>query len=110
VEVVLSLCLMLKHSLGVIDKPADVHGADWWCAQLLRAGDDGSLGLADLSMASIQLWKRQSNSYGVVEWVLMQKTIQLEGLFPRRMIFKDAFIMGYDEDSNEIVLASLSGV
>jgi hypothetical protein len=98
------------QSLGVIDKPADVHGADWWCAQLLRAGDDGSLGLADLSMASIQLWKRQSNSYGVVEWVLMRKTIQLEGLFPGRTIFKDAFMVGYDEDSNEIVLASLSGV
>uniref|UniRef100_A0ACD5TB44 Uncharacterized protein n=2 Tax=Avena sativa TaxID=4498 RepID=A0ACD5TB44_AVESA len=69
-----------RQSLGVIDKPTDAHGTDSWSFQLLRTSDDACLGLVVLSKLSIRLWKRQSNSSGVTEWVLLQKTIQLEGL------------------------------
>jgi hypothetical protein len=104
-----------KQSLGVIDKPADIYVTDCWSCQLLRTGDDGNLGLAVLSKdskPSIQLWKRQSQSSGVVEWVLLQKTIQLEGLFESRMFSasRNALMVGYDEDSNEIVLSTYVGV
>jgi hypothetical protein len=104
-----------KQSLGVIDKPADINVTDCWSCQLLRTGDDGNLGLAVLSKdskPSIQLWKRQSQSSGVVEWVLLQKTIQLEGLFESGMFSAsiNALMVGYDEDSNEIVLSTYVGV
>ncbi|CAM0878567.1 unnamed protein product [Alopecurus aequalis] len=101
-----------RQTLAVINKPVGVHGKDCWSFQLLRTSDDGSLGLAVMSKLSIQLWKRQSDSNGVVEWVRPEKIIHLEWLFPQKMdsALKVALMVGYDEDSNAVVLATDIGV
>jgi hypothetical protein len=69
------------------------------------------LGLAVLSNLRIQLWKRESNCDGVVEWVMLQKIIQLEGLLPQGMdsYEKLVYMATYEEDSNEVVLATYVG-
>jgi hypothetical protein len=69
------------------------------------------LGLAVLSNLRIQLWRRESNCDGVVKWVMLQKIIQLEGLLPQGMdsYEKLVYMVGYDEDSNEVVLATYVG-
>jgi hypothetical protein len=74
-----------RHTLGVIEKPANAHQTDAWSFQLLHVDDDTDtdVGLAVLSNLSIQLWKRESNCDGVVKWVMLQKIIQLEGLLPQ---------------------------
>ncbi|KAM3297374.1 hypothetical protein ACQJBY_039315 [Aegilops geniculata] len=69
--------------------------------------EDGGLGLAVLLDLTIQLWERKSNCDGVVEWVMLQKTIPLEGIFPR--IMHSLFFVGYDEDTNVIVLTTTTG-
>ncbi|VAI41161.1 unnamed protein product [Triticum turgidum subsp. durum] len=69
--------------------------------------EDGGLGLAVLLDLTIQLWEMKSNCDGVAEWVLLQKTIPLEGVFPRRM--HSLFFVGYDEDTNMIVLTTPAG-
>uniref|UniRef100_A0ACD6A2X1 Uncharacterized protein n=2 Tax=Avena sativa TaxID=4498 RepID=A0ACD6A2X1_AVESA len=99
-----------RQSLGVIEKPVDAHINDCFSCQLLRT-DDSALGFAVLSELSIQLWKRKLNCDGVVEWVLLQKIVQLEELFPLEMYsgLKVAKMVGYDEDSNVIVLATYIG-
>ncbi|XP_073357669.1 putative F-box/kelch-repeat protein At3g17540 [Aegilops tauschii subsp. strangulata] len=50
---------------------------------------------------------RKSSCDGVFEWVLLQKTIPLEGMVPRRM--DSALFVGYDEDANVIVLTTITG-
>lgn len=100
-----------KQTLAVIEKPAEALIADHWSFQLLRTDDDTGLGLAVMSKLSIQLWKRKSSCDGGVGWVLLQKIIQVGGLFPRatRSIKKEARMVGYDEDSNVIVLTTYIG-
>lgn len=100
-----------SQTLSVIDKPADAHRKSCWSFQLLRINDGSGLGLAVMSEMSIQMWKRKSNCDGVVEWVRLKKIIQLEGLFPPEMHsdLKRAKMVGYDEDSNVIVLATYIG-
>uniref|UniRef100_A0ACD6A3J9 Uncharacterized protein n=1 Tax=Avena sativa TaxID=4498 RepID=A0ACD6A3J9_AVESA len=98
-----------RHSFAVIEKPADAHIPVYRPAQLLRT-DHGGLGLAVLSELTIKLWERKSNCDGVVKWLLLQKTINLD-LFPctmqtnRHMVL----IVGYDEESNVIVLSTTIG-
>lgn len=100
-----------KQTLAVIEKPAEAPIAGHWSFQLLRTDDDTGLGLAVMSKLSIQLWKRKSSCDGGVGWVLLQKIIQVGGLFPRatRSIKKEARMVGYDEDSNVIVLTTYIG-
>ncbi|XBH59619.1 hypothetical protein VPH35_114326 [Triticum aestivum] len=86
------------QSLNSIEKPAYYNITDG-CFQLLSM-EDGGLGLAVLLDLTIQLWERKSNCDGVAEWVLLQKTIPLEGVFPRRV--HSSFFVGYDEDTNMI--------
>ena len=76
--------------------------------QLLRTEDSG-LGLAYLSELTIQLWERKSNFYGVTGWVLLQKAIQLQEVFPQGMFSerKRVHITGYAEETNMIVLSVL---
>uniref|UniRef100_A0A453MPJ4 Uncharacterized protein n=1 Tax=Aegilops tauschii subsp. strangulata TaxID=200361 RepID=A0A453MPJ4_AEGTS len=93
------------QSLDVIEKPVDCRGPDGYF-QLLRM-EDGGLGLAVLLNLTIQLWERKSNCNGIVEWLLLRKTIPLEGMFPRKLDF--AFFIGYDEDTNVIVLSTIIG-
>ncbi|XP_044372137.1 uncharacterized protein [Triticum aestivum] len=90
------------QSLAVIGKPAD-NAISGWSFQLLRM-EDGGLGLAALSGLTVQLWERKLNCDGVVGWVLLQKTIPLEGLLPSTKPL--VFIVGYDEDTNAIVLST----
>jgi hypothetical protein len=99
-----------RQSLDVIEKPVDAHGTDDYSFQLLRTNDSG-LGFAVMSKLGIQLWKRCSNSDGVVGWVLQPKVIQLEGLFPQNMgsDHKTVEMVGYDEESNAIVLSTYIG-
>ncbi|CAM0907948.1 unnamed protein product [Alopecurus aequalis] len=100
-----------RQTLSVIEKPADAHRKSVWSFQLLRIDGGSGLGLAVMLKPSIQLWKRKSNCDGVVEWVLLQKIIQLEGLFPREphSDINVPKMVGYDEDSNVIVLATYIG-
>ncbi|VAI00472.1 unnamed protein product [Triticum turgidum subsp. durum] len=91
------------QSLAVIEKPADKNAISDWSFQLLRM-EDGGLGLAALSGLTVQLWERKLNCDGVVGWVLLQKTIPLEGLLPSTKPL--VFIVGYDEDTNAIVLST----
>ncbi|XP_051217281.1 uncharacterized protein [Lolium perenne] len=100
-----------SQSLDVIEKPVDAHGTEVaYSFQLLRTNDSG-LGFASMSNLGIQLWKRSSNSDNVVGWVLQSKVIQLEGLFPKGMPsdHKMAAMVGYDEESNAIILATYIG-
>ncbi|KAF7105450.1 hypothetical protein CFC21_106270 [Triticum aestivum] len=98
-----------SQRLSVIKKPIDTDS--YGSVQLLRT-DDGGLGLAYLSELTIQLWERKSNCDGVVSWVLLQKTIQLDELFPHRVFsdFKMVLISGYDEDTHVIILSAVTGV
>jgi hypothetical protein len=101
-----------RQSLGVIEKPTDAHITQYWYGsiQLLRTEDSG-LGLTILTKLTIQLWERKSDYDGVVGWVLLQKTIQLEGLFPHAVqsCLKTVLIMGYDEDTNMFFLSTTVG-
>ncbi|KAF7086352.1 hypothetical protein CFC21_089646 [Triticum aestivum] len=98
------------QNLSVIEKPAENHVVANSCFQLVRM-EDGGLGLAVLSKLTIQLWVRNTNHDGVVGWVLLQKTIPLDGMFKRRMCSdqKGALFVGYDEDTNVIVLTTMIG-
>jgi hypothetical protein len=51
------------------------------------------------------------NSYGIARWALQQKFIKLDVLFPQRMDndYKKATMVGYDEESNVIVLGTYLG-
>jgi hypothetical protein len=64
-----------------------------------------------LSKLTILLWERKSNYDGVIGWVMLQKTITMKGLFPRRMPSYDklVYLSGYDEDTNAIVLTTETG-
>ncbi|KAI4978513.1 hypothetical protein ZWY2020_015266 [Hordeum vulgare] len=66
-----------------------------------------------MSGLSIHLWERKLNTGGVVGWVLLQKTIPQEIMFPQRMRsdHKQAAVVGYDydEESNVVVLATFTG-
>jgi hypothetical protein len=100
-----------SNTLGVLEKPADVHRTGCWSCQLLRTDEGSGLGLAVMSKLSIQLWKRKSNCNAVVGWVPMQKPIQLEDIFPRKMPQDDKWVLlaGYDEVTNVILLSTRIG-
>ncbi|XBH75360.1 hypothetical protein VPH35_102129 [Triticum aestivum] len=101
-----------RQSLRVIEKPADTHiTSDHYTFQILRTKESG-LGFAVLSKLTIKLWERKLNCDGVIEWVLLQKNIQLEELFPRKRLsdITRVMIMGYDEDTNVVVLSTMIGV
>ncbi|KAI5010853.1 hypothetical protein ZWY2020_012990 [Hordeum vulgare] len=100
-----------RQSLGVIEKPTNVHFTGQSYFQIIWT-KDSCLGLAILSKSKMrmQLWERKWKNDGVVRWVL-QKTIQLDQLHPpvspkdkKRMC-----IMGYDSSSNTIVLWTTMG-
>ncbi|KAE8779646.1 hypothetical protein D1007_47360 [Hordeum vulgare] len=99
--------------LDMIEKPVDSHinTDSYGLVQPLRTHDN-RLGLAYLSDLTIQLWERKSNCNGVVTWVSLQKNIQLEEHFPNRMFthLKTIITLGYDEDTNVIVLSTVGGV
>jgi hypothetical protein len=99
------------QTLGVIQKPENAHCTGFWSCQPLRTDGGSDLGLAVVSKLSIQLWERKSNCNGVVGWVLMHRSIQLEGMFPREMPGDDnrVLLVGYDEDTNAIVLSTMIG-
>ncbi|XP_047047131.1 uncharacterized protein LOC124652149 [Lolium rigidum] len=99
------------QTLGVIQKPGNAHCTGFWSCQPLRIDGGSGLGLAVISKMNIQLWKRKSNCNGVVGWVLMHNTIQLEGMFPREMPRDDnrVLLVGYDEDTNVVVLSTRIG-
>uniref|UniRef100_A0ACD5T879 Uncharacterized protein n=1 Tax=Avena sativa TaxID=4498 RepID=A0ACD5T879_AVESA len=98
-----------SQTFGVIERPETTHRTGCWSCQPLRT-DDG-LGLAVMSKQRIQFWERKSNYNGVVGWVLMQKSIRLEGMFPQKMPRDDKWVLlvGYDEDTNVIVLSTGMG-
>ncbi|KAK1626437.1 hypothetical protein QYE76_000752 [Lolium multiflorum] len=98
-----------RQSLGVIEKPNMKRYFDS-SVRLFRTQDNGP-GLACLSKLTIQLWERKSYCDGVVGWEMLQKTIKLKGLFPRRMRGYDklVYLSGYDEDTNAIVLTTETG-
>ncbi|KAE8780400.1 hypothetical protein D1007_46481 [Hordeum vulgare] len=75
--------------------------------QLLRTDDDGVLGLAVKSKLGIHIWERKLISDGVTGWVLLQKINQLEGISCDA--FRNAEMVGYDEELNVVVLFTHSG-
>lgn len=92
-----------RQTLGVIEKPTDTYPDNYRSFQLLRIDDGTGLGLAVISKLSIHLWERKMNTNS---WVLLNKIIQLEGMFPWRIPWYKEWIhlVGYDEDTNDIVL------
>ncbi|CAM0877792.1 unnamed protein product [Alopecurus aequalis] len=98
-----------RQSFALIEEPDDAHTTNYKSVQLLRT-ENGGLGLAVLSEMIIKLWDRITNRDGVGRWLLLQKTIQLE-LFPctMRTDCEMVLIVGYDEDSNVIVLSTAIG-
>ncbi|XBI68897.1 hypothetical protein VPH35_048043 [Triticum aestivum] len=50
---------------------------------------------------------RKSNCDGIDEWVLLRKTIPLDEMLPRRISY--GFFVGYDEDTNLVVLYTMIG-
>ncbi|CAM0948308.1 unnamed protein product [Alopecurus aequalis] len=96
-----------RQTLVVIEKPKEAHRTDCWSFQLWRTYGGSCLGLAVMLKPCIQLWKRNSNCDDV-EWVLLQKIVQLEGLIPLGVSsgLKGLVMAGYDEDSNIIVVGA----
>uniref|UniRef100_A0ACD5Y9F4 Uncharacterized protein n=3 Tax=Avena sativa TaxID=4498 RepID=A0ACD5Y9F4_AVESA len=107
-----------RQRFDVIEKPADGRITSYRSVQHLRT-EDGGLGLAVLlDQRTIKLWERKSDSVSVVGWVLLQKTIPLDGVFPRiplegmfpqRIHRKHIHFVGYDADTNVIVLSTMIG-
>ncbi|CAM0948254.1 unnamed protein product [Alopecurus aequalis] len=96
-----------RQTLGVIEKPARSTS---WSFQLLKTHDGTGLVFGVLSKLSLHLWERKISSDGVVRWVLQQE-IQLEEMFPHIMPRDDKWVyfVGYDEDTNVIVLSTRIG-
>uniref|UniRef100_A0ACD5VK32 Uncharacterized protein n=1 Tax=Avena sativa TaxID=4498 RepID=A0ACD5VK32_AVESA len=102
-----------RQSLVVIKQPSYARVINYASCHVVRTGN-GVLGLAILSELSILIWEMNSNCHGVRRWML-RKTIQLEeqlsSLRPctdRRRIIA-ASILGYDDDTNMIVLSTSVG-
>jgi hypothetical protein len=97
------------QSLGVIEKPTNVHFTGYQYFHILN---HSGLGLAVLLKSSmcIQLWRRKSKNEGVVGWVL-QKIIQLNQLLPvvSQKDRKKTCILGYDNNTNTMVLSTTIG-
>nr|BAK04683.1 predicted protein [Hordeum vulgare subsp. vulgare] len=97
-----------RQTLHVIEMPAEVqHINNWSFHQLLRTDDDSLLGLAVKSKLGIHIWERKLNSDGVTGWVLLRKINQLEGI--PSGAFRNAEMVGYDEELNVMVLSTYSG-
>lgn len=96
-----------RKTLGVIKMPLDNHTTNDGCFHILRM-EDGGLGLAVLSELTIKLWERKLNYDGVVEWVI-QKTIPLQGILPRCNAGETVIFVGYNEETNVIVLSTIIG-
>lgn len=107
-----------NQNLGVIKNPACITQSIG-SVQLTRT-KDSRLGLAYLSKQTIQLWERKSDYDGVVRWVLLQTTIQLEEVFPQMFMDEESVringynnksveIKGYDDNTNVIVLSTIRG-
>ncbi|RLN28836.1 uncharacterized protein C2845_PM05G22990 [Panicum miliaceum] len=101
-----------RHTLGIIQTPtSSLHPIDSSFFRVVQTQDRG-LGLAILSRLSIQLWGRKADPGGVAGWVL-QITVEVDRLLslpPSMMANVPARILGYDEDSNAIHLATSTGV
>ncbi|CAM0942911.1 unnamed protein product [Alopecurus aequalis] len=99
-----------KKTLDEIEKPTDAYHTGW-SFQLWRTNDDCGLGLAVTSKFGIHLWEWKMNREGIFRWVLQPRVIKLDGLFPQRMRSDQnkAIIVGYDEESNVIVLSTYIG-
>ncbi|XP_048537834.1 uncharacterized protein LOC125516435 [Triticum urartu] len=102
-----------RQTLRVIEIPAEAQHVNSWSFQLLRTDDDSVLGLAVKSepgihmWEGIHIWERKLNSDGLAGWVLMQKINQLEGIFS--CAFRNAEMVGYDEELNVMILSTYSG-
>jgi hypothetical protein len=100
-----------RRSLVVIEKPSNVHFTGFDYFQILWTPDSGLCLMIFLkSSQRIPLWGRKSKNEGVVGWVL-QKTIEVNGLLPlvSQKDRKKTYILGYDSDSNTIVLSTTTG-
>jgi len=98
------------HSLAVIKKPEDAHVKSNSGLQALRT-EDNKLGLATISELGIQLWGRETNSYGVGRWAPL-KTVEpdkLRSISPSMRI-RPATILGFDEDNNAFCICTNIGL
>ncbi|KAE8779623.1 hypothetical protein D1007_47337 [Hordeum vulgare] len=109
---------LADQNLRVIKTPSCIT-LSFGSVQLIRT-KDSRLGLAYLSELSIQLWEQKPDYDGVVRWVLLHTTIQLEDLFPQMFMdeesvrikgYNDKYVKinGYDENTNVIVLSTIRG-
>ncbi|XBI43551.1 hypothetical protein VPH35_108308 [Triticum aestivum] len=80
-----------NQTLVVTKTPAEAHGIHNWFIQLLRTEDHST----------------KLNSDGVAGWVLLQKINQLEGILSNA--FRNAAMVGYDEELNALVLSTQRG-
>ncbi|CAN6234263.1 unnamed protein product [Urochloa humidicola] len=96
-----------RQSLAEISTPVD-DGASQ--LQILRMENNG-LGIATLSVLSMQVWERKISSVSVATWML-QKTIQLDKLLSLRSPEERAraVILGYDEDVHAMFICTTIGV
>ncbi|XBI24837.1 hypothetical protein VPH35_049871 [Triticum aestivum] len=100
-----------RQSLGVIEKLIDTQNVHIEYSYKLLIIEDNGLGLTILSKHTIQLWERKSNCDGFVRWMMLKKIAPLKGMF-RQIVPHDAMglsLLGYDEDTNVIVLSTSIG-
>nr|CDM80293.1 unnamed protein product [Triticum aestivum] len=100
------------QNLAVIKGPLGMNMNDFDDFHIIQA-EDGAVGVAALSHLELQMWDRKVDCQGVAIW-LLQKTVSLRKLLkvpPRTEgSYESLKVVGYDEDTNVILLATNDGV
>ncbi|XBI23440.1 hypothetical protein VPH35_048691 [Triticum aestivum] len=96
------------QNLAVIKGPLGMNMNDFDDFHIIQA-EDGAVGVAALSHLELQMWDRKVDCQGVAIW-LLQKTVSLRKLLkvpPRTEgSYESLKVVGYDEDTNVILLAT----
>ncbi|TVU19013.1 hypothetical protein EJB05_35136 [Eragrostis curvula] len=104
---------MDTQSMAVTQIPSYTRSIDAVDIQVVRTEDSG-LGIAILAKQCIQIWGRRAISDGAFEWAL-QKTVWRDDFLALRSSVDNelqkwlARILGYDEDTNVILVSTDAG-
>ncbi|KAM0843011.1 hypothetical protein ACQ4PT_057968 [Festuca glaucescens] len=93
------------RTLAVVKRPPfeGVHGTR---IRIIKADEDGGVGLAVLSYPSFQIWRRRVDSCGVATWVL-HATVRMDKILglPSEIEAGRAAIRGYAEDADAVFIS-----
>uniref|UniRef100_A0ACD5TCK7 Uncharacterized protein n=2 Tax=Avena sativa TaxID=4498 RepID=A0ACD5TCK7_AVESA len=78
------------------------HLAGW-----IMSAEGGGLGLVSVLDHRAEVWKRETDSYGVATW-LLTKTIFLDKLLP--LSTGDRWIIDFAEEHNMLILGTIDGI